>query len=268
MIPRGAGLLGLLACAAAAWAQAPTPEESAATIEMSRQVALAYARSLPDFICTQLVHRYIVPDIGLALYNQRVSWRVLDTLTIRLSYFDQREDHTLVLVNGKPSKKSYTELGGAISAGEFALMQQQIFDPASQAIFTWKKWNKAGKRQAATYLYQVDVSHSRFMLDFLTPAGLTQDIVGYHGTLELDRETGNVLSMTYIADAIPKTCPISLSNTAVTYDFADVGGKQYLLPASSETEMRSRELWTRNHAEYRDYRKFSADSTVHFGEAK
>jgi hypothetical protein len=27
-------------------------------------------------------------------------------------------------------------------------------------------------------------------------------------------------------------------------------------------------LWTRNHAAYRDYRKFSADSTIHFGDAK
>ena len=264
MIPRGAGLLGLLACAAAAWAQAPTPEESAATIEMSRKVALAYERSLPDFICTQLVRRYIDAE-HLA---QRPSWRMLDTLTIKLSYFDQREDHTLVLVNGKPTEKSYTDLGGAISAGEFALMQKQIFDPAAQAVFTWKKWSRAGKRQAATYLYGVDVSHSRFMLDFLTPTGLTQDIVGYHGTLELDRETGNVLSMSYIADAIPKTCPVSSSTTTVTYDFADVGGKQYLLPESSETEMRSRQLWTRNHAKYRDYRKFSADSVVRFGEAK
>jgi hypothetical protein len=263
MIPRNAGL-GLLACAAAAWAQEPTPEQTAAAIEMSRKVALSYAHSLPDFICTQVVHRYI----DLAHLTQRVSWRALDTLTIKLSYFDQKEDHTLVLVNGKPSEKSYTDLGGAISAGEFALMQQQIFDPASQAIFTWKKWNKAGKRQAATYLYRVDVSHSRYMLDMLTPAGLTQTTVGYHGTVEVDRETGNVLSLTYIADAIPKTCPISSSTTTVTYDFADVGGKQYLLPASSETEMRSRELWTRNHAEYRDYRKFSADSTVRFGEAR
>ena len=264
MIPRGAGLAGLLACAAAAWAQAPTPEQAAAAIEMSRKVALSYTRSLPDFICTQLVHRYI----DLAHLTQSVSWRTLDTLTIRLSYFDRREDHTLVLVNGKPNEKTYTDLGGAISAGEFALMQEQIFDPASQTVFTWKKWNKAGKRQAATYLYRVDVSHSRFMLDFLSPTGLTQDIVGYHGTVEVDRATGNVLSLTYIADAIPKTCPISWSTTTVTYDFADVGGKLYLLPASSETEMRSRELWTRNHAAYRDYRKFSADSTIHFGDAK
>ena len=257
------GLLGVLACAAAAWAQAPTPEQTGAAIEVSRKVALAYAGSLPDFICTQLVYRYVD-----AAHPRIPSWRALDILTIQLNYFDQREDHKLLLVDGKPSEKPFAGLGGAISVGEFALMQRQIFEPASQADFTWKKWDKAGKRQAATYLYRVDVSHSHFMLDFLTPTGLTQDTVGYHGTLELDRETGNVLSLTYTADAIPKTCPISSSNTAVTYDFADVGGKQYLLPASSETEMRSRELWTRNRAEYRDYRKFSADSTVRFGDGK
>jgi hypothetical protein len=264
MIRRGAGLLGLLACAAALWAQAPTPEETGAAIEMSRKVALAYARSLPDFICTQLVHRYI--DVrhrpGLE------SWGALDTLTIRLSYFDRREDHKLVLVNGKPSEKSFTDLSGAISVGEFALIQQEIFAPPSQTVFTWEKWTKAGKRQAAIYLYRVDVSHSRYSLKFLTSAGLTDSTVGYHGMVEVDRETGAVLSLTYIADAIPKTCPIYFSTAEVTYDFADVGGNPYLLPASSKTEMHSNALWARNETKFRDYRKFSADSTVHFGDAK
>jgi hypothetical protein len=264
MIRRSAGLLGLLACAAAAWAQAPTPAQSGAAIEMSRKVALTYGRSLPDFICTQLVHRYI----DLTHRTGLVSWRTLDTLTIQLSYFDRTENHKLVLINGKSSEKSYSDLGGAITVGEFALIQQQIFDPASQAVFTWKKWNEAGKRRAAIYLYRVDVSHSRYSLKFLASAGLTEAGVGYHGMVEVDRETGAVLGLTYIADAIPKTCPIYLSTTAVTYDFADVGGKQYLLPASSEMEMRSRELWARNHTQYRDYRKFSADSTVRFGDAK
>ena len=264
MLRRRVGLLGLLACAAAAWPQAPTPQQTAAAIEMSRKVALAYARSLPDFICTQLVHRYIdrVRRPGF------ITWSALDTLTIKLSYVDRREDRKLVLVNGKPSEKSYADLGGAISAGEFALIQQQIFDPASQAVFTWRRWTRAGKRPAATYLYQVDVSHSRYSLDFLGPAGLTQAIVGYHGTVEVDRETGGVLSLTYIADSIPKTCPIYLSTTTVTYNFAGIGGQQYLLPASSETEMRSNGLWARNLTQFRDYRKFSADSTVHFGDAK
>jgi hypothetical protein len=248
-----------LACAAAARAQAPTPEQTSAAIEMSRKAALTYARSLPDFICTQQVHREI---------HGQVSWRAFDTLTIQLSYFDRREDHKLLLVDGKPSEKSYADLSGAISLGEFALLQRQIFDPASEAVFTWQKWTKVGKRRAAIYLYRVDVSHSQYSLNFSISAGLTQAIVGYHGMVEVDRETGDVLSLTCIADAIPKTYPINSSTTRVTYDLADVGSKQYLLPASSEVEMRARQVWARNRAEYRNYRKFSADSTLHFGDAK
>jgi hypothetical protein len=261
MMRRGVGLLALLACAAAGRAQAPTPEQTGAAIEMSRNVALTYTRSLPDFVCTQLVHRYA--DI-----THRGSWRALDSLTIKLSYFDQREDHTLVLVNGTPSEKSYAAVGGAISVGEFGLILQQIFYPDSQAVFTWEKWTKVGQRRAAVYLYQVDVPHSRYSLNFLASAGLIQARVGYHGMVEVDRETGDVRRLTYIADTIPKTYPIYSATTTVNYDFSDVGGKQYLLPASSETEMHSPELWARNHTKYREYRKFSADSTIRFGDGK
>jgi hypothetical protein len=262
MIRRGAGLLALLAYAAAGWAQVPTPAETAVAIEMSRNVALAYTRSLPDFVCTQLVHRYLDA-------TQRGFWRPLDTLTIKLSYFDQKEDHRLVLINGAPSEKSYADLGsGAITMGEFGLILQQIFEPASQAVFTWEKWTKVGKRPAAVYLYQVDVSHSRYFLNFMASAGLTQTRVGYHGMVEVDRETGDVLRLTYIADTIPKAYPIYSSTTTVNYDFADVGGRPYLLPASSETEMRALGLWARNRTDFREYRKFSADSTISFGDGK
>jgi hypothetical protein len=248
---------------AATWAQAPTPGQTVAAIEASRKVALAYAGSLPDFICTQLVHRYIDGP-----HPRIPAWHTLDILAIQLSYFDQREDHKLLLVDGKPSERSYSDLGGAISVGEFALLQWQIFEPASQAVFTWQKWTKVGQRRAAIYLYRVDESHSRYSLNVQIPAGFTHAIVGYHGMLEVDRETGDVLSLTCIADAIPNTCPISFSTTKVTYDLADVGGRPYLLPASSEVEMHSRELRAWNRARYRNYRKFSADSAIHFGGAK
>jgi len=54
----------------------------------------------------------------------------------------------------------------------------------------------------------------------------------------------------------------------VDYDFADVGGTDYLLPARSETFLRTPQLWVRNDAEFREYRKFSSDSTVTFGLGK
>src|ERR1039458_7829340 len=198
MIRRSAGLVGLLACAAAGWAQAPTPEETGAAMEKIRIVALAYARSLPDFVCTQLVHRYI--DL-----TRRSLWRPLDTLTIKLSYFEQREDHKLVLIDGTPSEKSYVDLNGAVTTGEFGAVLQQIFDPASQAVFTWEKWTKVGKRRAAVYLFHVDERHSSYSLNFRASAEIARATVGYRGMVAVDCETGDVLRLTYTADAIPKT---------------------------------------------------------------
>jgi hypothetical protein len=40
------------------------------------------------------------------------------------------------------------------------------------------------------------------------------------------------------------------------------------LPSRSETEMHSTEMWARSKMEFRNYRKFSADSTIDFGTGK
>jgi hypothetical protein len=93
-------------------------------------------------------------------------------------------------------------------------------------------------------------------------------IVGFHGDLEVEGTTGEVLDFTYVADDIPRNLSLSYAGTTVDYDFAAVGGRDYLLPARSETEMRSANLWLRNNVEFREYRKFSADSVVEFGAAK
>jgi hypothetical protein len=56
--------------------------------------------------------------------------------------------------------------------------------------------------------------------------------------------------------------------TTVDYDFADIGGQNYLLPARGVSEVRSLRLETRNRVEFREYRKFSAHSTLTFGPVK
>jgi hypothetical protein len=250
-----------LACAAALWGQAPTQEQTGLAMQKTRDLALAYTKSLPDFVCTQLVHRYLDP-------THRSLWRNLDLLNIRLSYFEQREDHKLVLVNGTPSDKSYDDLVGAVTVGEFGGIMQQIFDPGSQAIFTWEKWNKLNKRPTAIYIFHVDEPHSHYGLNFKLPSGTKKIFVGFRGSVEVDRETGDVLRISYAADGIPKTYPIHLATTNVTYAFAEVAGKKYLLPATSEVEMRSIDMWARNVCQFKEYRKFSTDSNISFGDGK
>jgi hypothetical protein len=88
--------------------------------------------------------------------------------------------------------------------------------------------------------------------------------VGYHGELEIDLETGATLSLTYQADNIPTELQWNSVATTVDYNFVVVGGRNYLLPARSETVIRRPLMWMRNQMEFRDYGKFSTESTVTF----
>src|SRR5215472_1331903 len=104
-------LLLVLCCAALPAAQdrqPPSAEQREEMIAEVRQKALAYSESLPNFLCTQLTRRYSAPATGSA----EPAWTLHDSLTIRLSYFGQKEDYRVVQVNGKPTNKALGQVGG------------------------------------------------------------------------------------------------------------------------------------------------------------
>jgi hypothetical protein len=241
--------------------QRPSDLEAENAIEKSRQVALDYARSLPDFVCTEVVSRYTD-------FQHRGGWLPQDMLTVKLSYFEQKEDHKLTQIDGKPTDRTYDSLGGAIGVGEFGGTLHTIFDPKSAAVFHWESWKNVRRRRAAVYSYVVPPGHSSYLLVTGTSGNLQQAVVGFHGTLEIDNDTGAVVHFTYQADNIPKPLLLDYARSTVDYDFADVGGRDYLLPAHSETEMRSPRVWMRNVMEFRHYSKFSTESTITFDPGK
>jgi hypothetical protein len=253
-------LSGLLLCALLAWGQRPSDAEAAALIERSRQKALEYATSLPDFICSEVIRRYDAPAEGVRIG----SWALTDTLTVKLGYSQKTEVHKLELINGKASDRKFEDLGGATSSGEFGGILRTIFDPASLAAFDWESAKTVRKHRVAIYQYAVSAANSPYYLQYRN----RKAIVGLHGTVAVDTETGEAMELTYIAYDIPKRLDLQYSASSVEYDLASVGGRSYLLPARSETEIHSSELWARNKMEFRDYRRFSADSAIDFGTAK
>jgi hypothetical protein len=245
------------------WTQRPSDAEASALIERGRAKALDYARSLPDFVCTEVIRRF-------APFESQSGhmWRHADTLTVRLSYFQQKEEHKLVAINDKPSDRKYEELAGVTGMGEFGATLLAIFHTASETSFQWKGWRTVRGRKAALYTYSVDVAHSRYKLSNGVVGHIHQAVVGFRGELEIDSATGQVLQFTYLPDQIPKELDLFYTLTTVDYDFADVGGRDYLLPARSETEMHGRLVAARSVTDFREYHKFAADSAVDFGPVK
>jgi hypothetical protein len=89
---------------------------------------------------------------------------------------------------------------------------------------------------------------------------------GYSGTVWIDKETSRVLRIEMQAEAMPRTFPLDQVESAVDYDFVMIGDAKFLLPTHSEALSCSRGTreCSRNVIDFRNYRKFTAESSITF----
>lgn len=233
----------------------PPPEEQRKIIDQAREYALNYSKNLPNFICTQVTRRYIDPN-GLEF------WALQDTLTARLSYFEQKEDYQLVLVNNRAlaGDKPYYSVGGAISSGEFGSLMKEVFERGSETDFRWERWGKLRGRVAHVYAYRVPQNRSKWSIRYEEKDQVTP---GYHGLIYVDRDTGMVLRVTLEAD-VPSSFPVQQVVQRLDYDLQPIGPQEYMLPLKAVIRSRAGRLLTKNDIEFRLYRKFGAEAQVKY----
>jgi hypothetical protein len=232
----------------------PPPAQQSRIIDEARQIALGYTKSLPDFICLQVTRRYYDPS-GLEFFQ------LADTVAARLSYFDQKEDYKVVSVNGALTDVRYDQLGGATSTGEFGTLLKEIFEPATEAKFTWERWAKLRGRVAHVYTYEVRQAKSKWHISWQRQLDY---VPAYRGLLYIDRDVPVVLRVTLEAQGIPPSFPIQEARTMLDYDYTDIAGRDFLLPMRAEMRMREGKILVKNSVEFRNYRKFGADTTITF----
>lgn len=234
----------------------PSIAEQRRVFMAAHENALNYGKSLPDFICTEMVRRYD---------DRRGFMRAQDTLEVRLSYFDAREHYRLIRINGTMTTRGLEEVGGAVTEGEFGSLLKTIFVADSKTVLRWDHWTTLRKRAAHVYTFRIAPENATYRMDFRAgPRDMMRTaIAGQHGFVYIDRETNQILRVIAYAD-IPVSFPVKESATVLDYDFTGVGGRQFLLPLRADVRMATRELHTRNLVEFQDYRKFTGESTITF----
>ena len=238
----------------------PSSEEQAKLLDEVKDYAVNYTKRLPDFICLEQTRRY-VDTTG------RDSWRQMDIISARLSYFNQHEDYKLVSLNDKVSTDgSYTSVGGAMSMGDFGTTMRDIFDPASHASFAWDRWTTLRKRRTHVFSYRVPLEYSRYTIEYQgeNKSDTQRITAGYHGSVFVDKDLETIVRITQDADSIPPTFPVSEARETLDYDFTKIGDSDFFLPLVATVQMHSGRLWTKNVKEFRLYRKFSADAVIKF----
>jgi hypothetical protein len=167
------------------------------------------------------------------------------------------------MVNGKPSSRPI-EKTGSWSTGEFQTTLESLLNPYTAAAFRKSKDDTLGGRPAYTYDFSVRQANSDW--DIHAPDGSIAT-PAYTGTVWIDKETHNVMRIEEQTGPLPASFPFDKAESVVAYDFVRIDGKTYPLPVHSEilTCQRGSTTCTKNDIDFRNYRKFGADSTVTFG---
>jgi hypothetical protein len=232
-------------------AQAPDP-----FIEEVRKVVRDYLDELPDFICQQDIQRYVDLD-GTG------AWEKADTLVYELTYNRKRETYRPINSIGRPVTRALEEVKGAYSTGDFASGLASLFDVESKTVFKPAGKERLGNRQTLLYDFIVPQASSKLVVK---AEGADPLIAGYSGTVWIDAETKKVLRIDQAIDDLPKSHPVTHSESSVDYDVIKLRGLDvdFLLPIRAEFIIgdRRRRHNSRNLIHFKFYRKFETDIKI------
>jgi hypothetical protein len=171
-----------------------------------------------------------------------------------------KETYKNLMVNGKPAKN--VEKTGSWSEGEFSSTLQAILAPSSDALFTNRRSTTIVNRPAYRYDYSIEQPRSNWRVE----AGGSSFRPAYGGAIWIDKATSRVLRIEMSARSVPREFPLDQIESTVDYDFVQIGDRKFLLPTHSESLSCTRGTTecTRNVIEFRNYRKFGADSNITF----
>ena len=242
----------------------PSSIDQASILDEVRDYALNYSRTLPDFICTQVTRRYAAPPPGTKYGGPADGdprWMAVDTLQIRLSFFQQKEQYTVVLIGDKVVNQDYQKIGGSKSFGEFGSMMREIFEPATEAHFEWDHWGTLRGHRVMAFAYHVRLDRSKYQISVDNDRHIT---TAYHGLVEVDPKSHVVMRITSEAENIPPDFPVREVKDVLDYDYTELSGHTFLLPLKAQVLMKSSDVWQRLDEEFRIYRKYAADSDITF----
>ena len=224
-------------------------------ITKTREAAFEYSATLPNYLVQQMTTRYQSD-------RPKGSWQALDVVSADLTYQDGRESYKNIKVGNKSFNKSMDDIPGTRSTGEFSTMLEQLFETGA-AKFRPGGQDTIHNRPAYVYSFEITRELSRWRIE--APSQVYYPAT--KGSVWIDKETSRVLRIEQSGKGMPALFPFDTLETTVDYDFIRLGTSgPYLLPIESEVLscQRGTSICSRNKIEFRNYKKFGAESDITF----
>ena len=245
----------------------PSETEGNELLERTRNVTLAAAGAMPDFLVKQIIKRSVA-------YGTTANWIPQDNLTVAVGYrANVGEEYKLLTVNGMPAPEDakpgsdyskYAPKGASSSGVEYISAQADVFKPETKTEFKMVDTDVIQGRRTIVYEYTVKRENSQLTLTVGDTGA--RAVVGSRGRMWIDRELDRVLRFEQIATEIPPDFPITAASSTIDYDWVNINDHKYLLPSHSEILMSTTQpkfaLQSRNDVRFRNYQKFGAELKV------
>jgi hypothetical protein len=229
-------------------------------IRKAADTALDFTEKLPNYLCQELMSRY-------ESTTKPLSWHALDVVGMEVVYQDQKEDYRKVTLNGRPVNKKLEELGGAWSTGEFGTVLIDLFAPQTAADFHYQRDSRMAGVLTKEYSFNVTHANSHWTIHM----GSQQYDPAYKGSVWIDPKTARVMRIEMQAYGFPTDFESDDVESATDYEYVRLGdAQQYLLPVHAETLscQRGTPYCSRNTIDFRNYKKYTGESTITFGDGK
>jgi hypothetical protein len=229
-------------------------------IRKATEAALNFTETLPNYMVREVISRF-------ESSAHPASWHAQDVISTDVVFDKGKEEYRNITINGKVSTREAAENSGAWSTGEFGSLLIDLFSPATAAEFHFQRDGRAGGVDAKIYSFEVERENSHWTLHF----GAQTFEPAYKGATWIDPKNGRVLRIELEAINLPSQFPTDHVESATDYQYIRLGGtQQFLLPVHSEVLscQRGTSNCSKNSIDFRNYHKYTGESTVEFGDTK
>lgn len=229
-------------------------------IQKAAEAALEFTETLPNYVCQEMMARSLSD-------SQPANWHPQDVVAMEVIYESGKENYRNVTLNGKSTNKPLSDLGGAYSTGEFGTVLIDLFSPATAAEFHQRGESRIAGVTAKLYGFDVRRENSHWDLHF----GSQTYSPAYSGSVWIDPSTARVLRIEMQARGLPNDFAADHVESATDYQYVRLGGtQQFLLPVHAETLscQRGTQYCSRNLIDFRNYHKYTGESSIEFAPVK
>ena len=238
------------------------PAQADPVARIRRAVNAAFER-LPSFRAKQITSLF-------GSESKPIKWVPDGVISVEIAYEEQHELYSDIQVDGaKPTNAPLTgdadymrSLNKAWSTGDFKTISHCVFAELQDSDF--HKVRTEPSTQGPLEVYQFSGSQPSTCVGILFRSQVAYP--GFKGLLKVKANTGDVLHVELEARDLPAAFPIDRAQRSVDFSTVRIGGEEYQMPTTSYWFGCFRNSYScfLNRVDFRDYRRFEGQSTVHF----